>query len=127
MFEQDYIMRQIKECVAAVMKLVFNIELDSPVTMIIQDEEKKVKSDELLLKIDSGNVRQAVSELYCLASEDKSKEDLLIGLLFYSHLCEKDDDFLDSNNISFSEIKEGMKYYFSQFGIPEVTDLFFFE
>ncbi len=126
MFEQDYIVRQIKECVAAAMKLVFKIDTESPASRLIQDEEKKVKSDELLLKIDSGNIRDAVSQLYTLG-EDRTKDDLLISLVFYSYLCEKDDDFLDLNNISFSEIKEGMKYYFSQFGIPEVTDLFFYE
>ena len=126
MFEQDYIIRQIKQFVAAAVKLVFKIDTELPESMMIQDEEKKVISDELLLKIDSGNIRDAVSQLYTM-TEDKNKDDLLIGLMFYSHLCEKDDDFLNLNNISLSEIKEGMKYYFSQFGIPEVTDLFFNE
>lgn len=127
MFEQDYIIRQIKECVATAMKLVFNIEIESYGSVMIQDKEKKAQADELLLKIDRGNIRDAISELYAMVVEDRTKDDLLIGLLFYSHICEKDDDFLDINNINFSEIKDGMKYYFSQFGIPEVTDLFFFE
>ena len=74
------------------------------------------------MEIDNCNIKNAISNMY-LNTLDKTKDDLLIGLIVYSHLCEKDDDFLDSNSISFSEIKESAKEYFSEFGLSSVVDL----
>ena len=122
MFEQDYIIRQNKECVAAAMKLIFGLDTETPASMEFQNKEKQALSDELIMEIDNGNIKNAISNMY-LNTLDKTKDDLLIGLIVYSHLCEKDDDFLDSNSISFSEIKESAKEYFSEFGLSSVVDL----
>ncbi len=123
MFEQDYIMRQIKECVAALMKLLFNINTESSAAMLIKSQEKQSQSDELIQKIDKGHIREAMSELNTV-TEKKTKDDLLIGYQFYSHLCKKDDDFLELCRMDFPEIREEMKKYFSQYGSSDVIDLF---
>lgn len=81
MFEQDYIIRQIKECVAAAMKLIFELDTETPASMEFQNKEKQALSDELIMEIDNGNIKNAISNMY-LNTLDKTKDDLLIGLLF---------------------------------------------
>ncbi|MBQ9981964.1 MAG: hypothetical protein IJP18_05285 [Oscillospiraceae bacterium] len=125
MFEQDYIMRQIKECVAVAMKLLFGLEAETPASMEFQNKEKQGLSDKLIREIDDGNIKNAISDMY-LNTLDKTKDDLILGLMVYTHLCEKDDDFLDLNSTSISEIKESAKEFFSQFGLSSVSDLILF-
>ena len=82
MFEQDYIIRQIKECVAAAMKLIFGLDTETPASMEFQNKEKQALSDELIMEIDNGNIKNAISNMY-LNTLDKTKDDLLIGLIVY--------------------------------------------
>lgn len=126
MFEQDYVIRQIKECVAAAMKLLFGLDTNNLASIEFQNKEKQAMSDKLITEIDKGNIRNVISNLY-LNTLDKTKDDLLIGMMVYSHLCEKNDDFLDSYSISFSEIKESAKKFFSEFGLSSVSDLILFD
>ncbi len=126
MFEQDYIVRQIKECVAAAMKLVFGIEIDNAAAMEFDTLEKKSLSDKLKLQIDKGDIKGALSEMY-LNSIEKTKDDLLIGLIVYTYIYEKNDNFIDSCSINYSEIRNSAKEYFSKFGIPEVSELILFD
>lgn len=41
MFEQDYVMRLIKEMVRAILKLLFNIETESPTAELLENKEEK--------------------------------------------------------------------------------------
>ena len=41
MYEQDYIMRLIKEMVRAILKLLFNIDTESPSSELLKDAEEK--------------------------------------------------------------------------------------
>ncbi|MDE5754296.1 MAG: hypothetical protein K2H89_07130 [Oscillospiraceae bacterium] len=126
MFEQDYIMRQIRECVAVTMKLIFKIDMPVPETMVIQNQEKQAKSQELILRIDVDPIKDVLSDLNHITKE-KTRDDLLIGFQFYSRIFQKDEDFFDSNQISYSEIREEMKQFFLQYGIfEELFDLIFF-
>ncbi len=54
MFEEDYIMRQIKECVAAAMKLVFNIDTPTRASLIINSRDNLEKLNSLLQTMDEG-------------------------------------------------------------------------
>lgn len=126
MFEQDYIVRQIKECVAAAMKLLFGLDTNNPASIEFQNMEKKALSDQLITEIDKGNIRNIISNLH-LYTLDKTKDDLLIAMIVYSRICDKNDDFLDSCSIDFSEIKENAKNYFSEFGLSSVSDVIFFD
>lgn len=48
MFEQDYIMRMIKEMVRAILKLLFNIDTDAPAAELLKGLEDAQTLDELL-------------------------------------------------------------------------------
>ena len=41
MFEQDYVMRLIKEMVRAILKLLFNIDTESPTIELLENKEEK--------------------------------------------------------------------------------------
>lgn len=41
MFEQDYVMRLIKEMVRAILKLLFNIDTDSPSAELLEDAKEQ--------------------------------------------------------------------------------------
>ena len=49
MFEQDYIMRVIKEMIRAILKLLFSIDTDSP-TMELLSEKEQVETTEKLME-----------------------------------------------------------------------------
>ncbi|MBO4878174.1 MAG: hypothetical protein J5501_09235 [Ruminococcus sp.] len=126
MFEEDYIIRQIKECVAAAMKLVFNIDTPTRASLIIKSEEKQKKLTGLLKTSDEGRIREAVEELH-RAAKDRTFDDLLMGMDFYTHLCEIDDDKLAAENMKYSDIKADMSAFFHDFGLAELADLILFE
>ena len=41
MFEQDYIMRQIKELVRALLKLLFHLDTDSPTLELLEQSKER--------------------------------------------------------------------------------------
>ena len=55
MFEEGYIIRQIKECVAAAMKLVFHIDTPTHASYLINSSDKQEKLHSLLQTMDEGS------------------------------------------------------------------------
>lgn len=123
MYEQDYIMRLIKEMVRAVLKLLFHIETESQLEEQLEDEEQKAVLEELLNRVDDGDINGAENRLYELLSDGKT-ENLQIALLFYSYLNDRDDDFLKAHDYSREEIKEGLKTIASDYGLDGVAEAF---
>ncbi|MBP1584602.1 MAG: hypothetical protein ILP17_02820 [Lachnospiraceae bacterium] len=123
MFEQDYIMRLIKDMVRAILKLVFNIDTDSPSAELLEDTEEKQTLDELLDMADDGFINEAENRLYVITEEGK-KTDLEIALLFYSYLNDKSDEFLEAHDYSRDEIKTGLKDITVRYGIDGFAEMF---
>lgn len=126
MFEQDYIMRLIKEMVRALLKLLFNIDTESPTSELLEEKEAKETLDQLLDMVDDGKINQAENELYELLSQE-SMTNLEIALLFYSYLNDKEDGFLKEHDYSREEIKMGVKMLASQYGLNNIAELFLTE
>ena len=126
MFEQDYIMRLIKEMIRAILKLLFSIDMDSPTTDILSENEQKETYSQLLDMIDTGNINEAENLLYDL-KDINNKSTLGLALLFYSYLNEKEDDFLEAHQYSREEIREGIKAIISDYGIDGLTESFLTE
>ncbi|MDE6233808.1 MAG: hypothetical protein K2M60_10755 [Lachnospiraceae bacterium] len=122
MFEQDYIMRLIKEIIRVILKLLFNFDAGAPTEELINQIEQKENLDYLMDLADNGNINEAENELWELTS-DRDMENLKTALLFYSYLNDKTDDFLNENNFSREEIKEGFKNLISKYGLGGITDL----
>ncbi|WOO37818.1 DUF6483 family protein [Anaerocolumna sp. AGMB13020] len=124
MFEQDYIMRMIKEMVRLFLKLLFNINTDSPSAELLENEQKQGILNNLTNMIDKGNINKAENELYSII-ENGEKDDLEMVILFYSYLNDKDDDFLSEHDFSREEVKNGLKTVLSKYGFESLSELLF--
>lgn len=122
MFEQDYIMRVIKELVRVILKLVFRIETDNPSAELLEDEERQGLLSELLAMVDGGEINEAENRI--LEAADGGSADLKLALLFYSYLNDKDDVFLQKHNFSREEIKSGLEQLISRYGLSEMAEVF---
>lgn len=123
MFEQDYVMRLIKEMVRAILKLLFHMDTESPTAEILENEESKETLDILLDMVDAGNINEAENCLYDLIAE-KNNSSFLIALLFYSYLNDKTDDFLELHDFSREEIKSGIENAADGLGVSGIAKMF---
>lgn len=126
MIKEDYIMRQIKEMIRAVLKLIFNIDSESPAIETIKDVESQKFITDLYRLIDSGEINEAEDWLFDNIDEN-NRQDLVVALLFYSYLNNKDNDFLESNDFSRDEINLGLRSVVSKYGLSSMADTFFEE
>lgn len=123
MFEQDYVMRMIKEMIRALLKLLFDIDSDTPSAELIQDDTAKNQLITLTDMIDAGNINMAENELYRTIS-DNNMLDLKVGILFYSYLNNKDDEFLQQNHFSRDEVEMGIRNLAAKFKVSDISNLF---
>lgn len=123
MFEQDYVMRLIKEMVRAILKLLFNVDTESPTAELLENKEEKEILENLLDMVDAGKINEAENRLYDLIS-DTDVNNLEVALLFYSCLNDKTDDFLETNNFSRDEIKLGLENVIDRFGLSSMAKTF---
>ena len=123
MFEQDYVMRLIKEMVRAILKLLFNIDTESPTVELLENKEEQETLENLLDMVVAGEINEAENRLYDLTS-NTDVNSLEIALLFYSYLNDKTDDFLEVNNFSRDEIKLGLENVAASFGLSSIAKMF---
>lgn len=123
MYEQDYIIRLIREMIRAVLKLIFRIDAESLTEEMLEDSEVKAALDGLLDMVDEGKINEAENVVYEI-TEDGGYKNLETALLFYSYLNEKPDEFLEENNFSRDEVKEGLLEIISRYGLGSMADTF---
>ena len=123
MFEQDYVMRLIKEMVRAILKLLFHMDTDQPSTELLEAAKERQTLDELLDMVDNGFINEAENKIYEITQEGK-KTDLAIALLFYSYLNDKSDEFLEAHNFSREEIKTGLTDITVKYGVDGFAEMF---
>ncbi len=109
MFEQDYIMCQIRQILKVLVKILFNIDDESLSSALIQDMKTRETADDLLRKINSGTMNN-----------------LLGGFVFYSYLNGKDDYYLEINDFSRDKVETGIKHLLSEYGLETMSDIFFY-
>lgn len=122
MYEEDFIMRQIREITAVIAKVLFGKKADSMTLMLHQRERQKVEF--LADKVKDGEIQDAVDELNRLAYNN-TKENLMIGLEFYNQLCELDEDFFVENGYSLVKAREDFESFAEKFGLEQMTELYF--
>jgi hypothetical protein len=116
-------MRLIKEMVRAILKLLFNIDTDSQTSELLEDSEEKATLDILLHMVDDGKVNEAENEIYEM-TENLDQNNLKVALLFYSYLNDKSDEFLENNNFSRDEVKDGLETIVSKYGLNSIASMF---
>lgn len=122
MLKNDYIMRKIEEWISMILEFVFKIDKNSSPEKLLKLEESKEFLKDLKSKIDIGNINEAEDSLFEMLKH-KTQDSLLIGLLFYSYLNEKDSKFLNEHNFERDEIKTGIKDLLNEFNMNNLSDL----
>lgn len=120
MFEQDYVMRQLKEMIRAIFKMLFGIDEKSLTAELLESQEDSKLLESLLELIDDGIIRDAESLLLC-GSIDGSMGSLKTALLFYSYLNDKTDEFLEENGFSREDIKSGIIKLMDRYNLSDLA------
>lgn len=123
MFEEDYIMRTIKEMVRALLKFLFGVDTDAPTEALLEEEQSRAVWEELKKSIDDGNINEAENALYSFIDAG-DKDALKTALLFYSYVNEKEDAYLEENNYTREEIKTGLQDVAAKYGLDGLADIF---
>lgn len=124
MYRDDYILRMIRQLIDTLVKVLFHAE--SPSLDYIQDLKALEAAEHLLRTADSGHISEAENALYML-TENRTMDNLFVGVSFYSHLNEMEDAFLEANDFSREEIKDGIRHLLSEYGLEAMADLFFYD
>lgn len=122
MLKNDYIMRKIEEWISMILEFVFKIDKSSSPEKLLKLEASTEILKDLKSKIDIGNINEAEDSLFEMLKH-KTQDSLLIGLLFYSYLNEKDSKFLNEHDFERDEIKTGIKDLLNEFNMNNLSDL----
>lgn len=123
MFEQDYLMRQIKEFISVIMKMLFGAELSSVDELLAYQQNSGGDSDLLYRLIDNGAILEAEYMLY-ESMDAKTAANLLKGYAFYQYLAQKEDEYLEAHHYSRKMIAEGVRRLAVLFDAGHIADLF---
>lgn len=123
MLQDDYILRQIREMIRAVMKMLFNVNAPELTPDVIEDADARTVLENLLSLLDQGDIDQAENQLYEMTC-DGDRQNLEIGLIFYYTLNGKSDEFLEENNFSREEIMTGIQDLADRYNLSGVAEAF---
>lgn len=122
-YEQDYIMRMIKEMTRVLFSLLLGkkyVQVELPEVNRYQVSGKRL--DEYKNMIDRGEINEAENML--LEDIDYTKkEEIVVAVYFYQYLSEKSEKFLMQNNYSKEEVADGLKQLSKHAGYQEVGDI----
>jgi len=117
-YEQDYIMRQIKDMVRAIAKVATGKE--TPVVTLPADNKSEDSAagiyEKLLRMADAGEINEA-ENLLLESLDTGNQEHLQMALAFYSYLNEFTGDFLEEHSYTREEIAEGIESVSESFGL----------
>ena len=122
-YEKDYIMRLIHGISRVLARLFLDEDLDEDRAAAVMRAACKESCDYLLMLVDSGQINTAENVLFDLIDSSgwEAKELGSLILLFYDHVNDKDDAFLEKAGFSREEIISGMEDAMRRIGmeIPE--------
>lgn len=123
MLQDDFILRQIREMIHAVMRMLFQVSASELSPEVIEDTSARTVLEELLALTDEGQIDEAENQLYEMTC-DGDRQNLEIGLLFYYNLNGKDDDFLEVHNFSREEIMTGIQDLADRYQLSGIAEAF---
>lgn len=120
-YEQDYIMRLIKQMIQALASVIFNKRLDEEELSVSIDSEDAKETVDLLALADGGQINEAENLLWeHLDTSDLSK--LRTALAFYEHINEYTNEFLEEHGYSREEVLDGIRNVAAEFGVSGLVD-----
>lgn len=119
MVERDYVMRLIHEIIRTLIALVFGRDVDEETELIVRAESRQLY-ERLKSLVDAGEIEEAENCLWEAA--ENGEIDFETGLLFYEHLNEKSNDFLEEHHFSRKEVVEGICYLAECYGYGTMAE-----
>ena len=111
-YEKDYIMRLIHGIALVLARLLLGRQMENEGEIAtILDKQEKEQNDLLLRMVDEGKINRAEERLFDLL-ENASWNDrhkAAVAICFYSHVNDKDDEFLEKADFTREEIMEGLE------------------
>ena len=111
-YEKDYIMRLIHGIALVLARLLLGRQMENEGEIAtILDKQEKEQNDLLLRMVDEGKINRAEERLFDLL-ENTSWDDrhkAAVAICFYSHVNDKDDEFLEKADFTREEIMEGLE------------------
>lgn len=123
-YEQDYIMRMIKQVIAALVSVILGKE-NTMVDLPLEDQYKSSEGmlHDLLTMVNDQRINEAENMLY-EKYDFANKKDVEDAIMFYSYLNKLDDEFLIKCNFSRDEIELGLKKVASLSGMQGFVEAF---
>lgn len=116
-YEQDYVMRMIKDMVRALALVLFG---KKDIRYEIPEENDRTDADNLYMKIlhmaDQGEINEAENILLTEIPED-TPDYHVMKTDFYQNISEYSDDFLAEHNYTREEILEGLESIAQDYGL----------
>ena len=116
-------MRQIREMVRMLLKLLFQMDLEEDSEELLRGTKENEVLRELLEMVDDGRINEAENRVYELC-EDGEMANLKVMLLFYDYLNGKSDEYLEECEFSREELKEDMRDLLAGFGLSDMAETF---
>ncbi len=73
MLEEDYIMRLIKEMIRAIIKVLFNVDTESPTEELLDSEEDRQTLKLQTDMVDDGQINEAENKIYDMSESGDKK------------------------------------------------------
>lgn len=111
MFQNDYLMRQIEMMVQFIASTI--LKKDKIIYDVIPDDYGNISYDgelylNLMSKLKLGKINEAENMLFNAVENNPSNALLETALGFYKTLGEMPDEFLEENNFSKDEVRQGL-------------------
>ena len=122
MFQEDWVMRQIRYAIQFIARLLFNKDT---VTYEVQDIYHPTVTDMLYSRlnslVDEGRINEAENLLF-ESLDPGDTNHLILALDFYSRINELSDEELEAKAFSREEIESGLNDIKARFGISILDD-----
>lgn len=118
MYQQDYIMRTIKNLIKFLSKIVYGKDT---IVYELSENEEYAQNDNLhkrlMTLLSEGKINKAENILF-ENFNPKDSRNMMVVIDFYQRLSNLDNEFLQVNNFSREEIEEGLRDIAKIAGIP---------
>ncbi len=122
--KQDYILRIIDQVIDLIIENAFGFKKKEELSENFSNTENSTeKYNKLKFLVDEGKINDAENMLFEILNNN-NLDDLKIALLFYDYLNSKSDEFLNDNNFSREEIKEGLIDISKKFGYNHLVQIY---
>lgn len=122
--KQDYILRIVEQIITLIMERSLGTgKKEELQNQISNDKNINYMYERLKYLIDTGNINESENQLFDFI-KDNSLGYLRLALLYYDYLNSKSEEFLEKNNFSREEIKDGLLDISKNFGYENIVSIY---